>query len=135
MLCFRLKLCQHLGHQIYFTESGFHGPESRFVCDRYVSPSIKDLEPLHRNLRDQITTRVFHHRFPTKTPQDFHEAFSSGQFKTALLGFLILEWQKDDYVNVLKKHIVDLGIADAAYQFTVEANVISKENLFKPGRG
>ena len=102
------------------------GQRVDFVCDRYVSPSVKDLEHSHRNIHDQITTRVFHHRFPTKTPQDCHEAFSSGKFKTALLGFLILEWQKEDYVNVLKQHIVDVGIEDADDQVTVDANVIKR---------
>ena len=44
-----------------------------------------------------------------------------------MLRFLILEWQKEDYVNVLKEHIVVVGIEDAAYQFTVEAIVIKRE--------
>ena len=71
------------------------GQREDFVCDRYVSPSIKDLEHSHRNM-----IRLQQEFFNTDSQQKHHKI--AMKLFHALLGFLILEWQKEDYVNALK---------------------------------
>ena len=57
-----------------------------------------------------------------KRPQNFHDALLSAYFKTAFMLFLLAEWQKVDYVKIMKDCIIVVGIEDDAHMIKVGAN-------------
>ena len=82
------------------------------VCDRYVTPSIKDLEHIKRNSQTSINFSISGSQ--QKWPSDFHSALNSGQFKTALFRFLLAEWSKPKYASIIKHRTFVIGIEDHA---------------------
>ena len=50
-----------------------------------------------------------------KRPQNFHDALLPANFKTAFILFLLAEWQKVDYVKIMKDCIIVVGIEDDAH--------------------
>ena len=103
-----------------------------FVCDTYTSPSIKDIE------RDMRASGTYRDGFiitgaEQNRPKDFSAALRSPKFKSALLQFLLREWQKKTYKEFFKDHVLFVGCESQAYCYKVEKNKILMQvvpNLF-----
>ena len=101
-------------------------PRVDFVCDRYITPSIKNTERMNRG-EDSIT---YHITGPEqKRPRNWQHALRSASFKTAFFKFLSVEWQYDQYHGVLKQHNILLAYEDKCVSFTASNSRVSVEEL------
>ena len=75
-------------------------PRVDFVCDVYVTPSIKGVERDRRGSDDTQFTITG----PDQTrPRDWQKSLRSPSFKTALFRFISTEWSRDKNATVLQK--------------------------------
>ena len=102
------------------------GQRVDFVCDRYITPSIKDLEHIKRSSSAQGSTDFSISGSQQKRPSDFHATLSSGNFKSDFFRFLSDEWEKDEYAGMINRKTLVVGIEDHAYQFIVEDGTIQR---------
>ena len=93
------------------------------MCDIYTSPSIKDVE---RNIRGSHNDSFLFKITGAEQicPKDFQEAMKSCNFKTSLLRFLADEWRNQAYLDIIKGHILYVGIENKAYRYDVHDNIV-----------
>lgn len=100
-------------------------PRTDFVCDTYVTPTIKEAERNRRGAQE-ITFAVT--GAEQKRPQNWQTALQSSSFKTAFLRFLAAEWQKQRYAIILKDHTIFMGLDNICYSYKEEDGRVIREN-------
>ena len=100
-------------------------PRVDFICDSYLTPSIKDAEHTRRGENEAVFTITGPQQ---KRPKDWQKALRSASFKTAFFRFLVDEWCDVRYVETLNNHELYLGLEEECYNYTVvNGNVHRKE--------
>lgn len=91
-----------------------------FVSDRYLTPSIKDIEHQKRGADEELIITITG-KDQTR-PKNWQEALASTSFKTELIRFLSREWENDAYAKTLAGHTVFLTVDTKCYVFTAHYN-------------
>ena len=73
-------------------------PRVDFVCDTYITPSIKELEHTRRGSEEELSFSVT--GADHKRPKDWQHALNSPSFKTAFFRFLSVDWQNESHADV-----------------------------------
>ena len=91
----------------------------------------KSFDLKYRAQHPRITYRD--HRFMFKItgaeqicPKDFQEVMRSCNFKSLLLRFLADRWRNQAYLDIIKGHILYVGIEDKAYRYDVHVNIVQR---------
>ena len=58
--------------------------------------------------------------------KDFQKAMKSCNFKSSLLRFLADEWRNQAYLDIIKGHILYVGIEGKAYRYDVHVNGVQR---------
>ena len=100
-------------------------PRVDFICDTYLTPSIKDAEHTCRGENEAVFTITGPQQ---KRPKDWQKALRSASFKTAFFRFLFDEWCDVYYVETLNDHGLYLSLEEECYNYTVvDGNVHRNE--------
>ena len=91
-------------------------PRADFICDTYLTPSIKYAEHTRRGENEAVFTITVRQQ---KRPKDWQKALRSASFKTAFFRFLVDEWCDVHYVETLNHHELYLGLEEECYNYTV----------------
>ncbi|XP_053595581.1 uncharacterized protein LOC103568398 isoform X1 [Microplitis demolitor] len=93
------------------------------VFDRYITPSIKDLERQSRQEFD-ITFNV---SGPQQTrPSDFLKSLKNFRFKEALVHFLSNYWENDNLATIIQNKKVFLTVEKNCYSYQTQHNRVIK---------
>ncbi len=98
-----------------------------FICDTYITPTIKEPERVRRGADGGMAFQVT--GADQKRPKDWQKALASSAFKTALLQFLAVDWHKDAHADVLNGHVVTLAHGSTCYRFTEDDGRVKREAL------
>ena len=102
-------------------------PKVDFVCDTYITPSIKELEQTRRGREEELSFSVT--GADQKRPKDWQHALNSPLFKTAFFRFLSVDWQNESHADVLRDHEVYLAVEDKCYRFTEMNSVVNRKDV------
>ena len=102
-------------------------PRVDFVCDTYITPSIKELEHTRRGSEEELSFSVT--GADQKRPKDWQHALNSPSFKTAFFRFLSVDWQNESHADVLRHHEVYLAVEDKCYRFTEMNGLVNREDV------
>ena len=101
-------------------------PRVDFVCDSYISPSLKDIERIRRGNSEQI----FSITGPEQTrPRDWQKSLKSPSFNRALIRFLAIEWKKDQYSSILEKSELFFGFEEKGIRFSASEGKVFAEDV------
>ena len=107
-------------------DMGKHEKKTFGICETYKSPSMKDIEGEMRGTTcidiDFIISGP-----DQQPPKNFNAVLNSGNFKTALIHFLVKEWQRSRYLDHIQGHILIVGLHDKEYRYQVKEGGISME--------
>jgi hypothetical protein len=92
-------------------------PVVHFICDTYITPSIKETERTRRGESHIAYSTIGRDQ---KTPRNWQQTLQSSHFKTAFFRFLASDWQNTSYSTILQNNDVYLGFDDICYRFTVK---------------
>ena len=97
-----------------------------FVCDTYISPSLKDTERRRRS----GTETTFKITGPDqRCPRDLNQALKSSSFKTEFVHFLADEWTKEPYAAILVGHKLYLALESVCYKYEVINAAIVRDEM------
>ncbi len=101
-----------------------------FVCDTYVTPSLKTSERDRRGAQDMSFAVT---GTDQKRPKDWQHALQSPSFKNAFFRYLAEDWKSSRHADTLRNHDVYLAIDGECHQFTEEEGVVYHELLHQYG--
>ena len=97
-----------------------------FVCDTYISPSLKDTERRRRS----GTETTFKITGPDqRCPRDLNQALKSSSFKTEFVHFLADEWTKEPYAAILVGQKLYLALESVCYKYEVINAAIVRDEM------
>ena len=97
-----------------------------FVCDSYISPSIKESERNRRGAAEVTFTITGPEQ---KRPRDWQQALKSSSFKTGFFHFLSIEWRKRSYAHIIEGHHVYIGLEETCFMFFVESGEVIRTEV------
>ena len=107
------------------------GKEIHLVFDKVVKPSIKDAE---RDKRAGSLARSssFHISGPSQKRQgNWLKNLRQDEFKTALNKFLVQDWERDEYANVLKDKKIFITLDNRCFSFFNDNGKIVKSEVLE----
>ena len=105
----------------------YPGSEIHFVCDKYLSPSIKDSE--RSNREKNVSNSFAIDGAAQKRPTNWKNALRNPFFKEQLIAFLSVHWKNDSYVTVINDKQVFINSGDTCYKFYVYENEVHREEV------
>ena len=111
--------------------NSFNCKNIHLVFDKFVSPSVKDLE---RNKRSSTRQDLFKITGPAQTrPSDWEAALEMDSFKTSFVEFPVSYWENDEFFPFFDNKQLFVNCEDRCFKFFTEGNCIFKakvEELF-----
>ena len=101
-----------------------------FVCDTYVTPSLKTSERDRRGAQDMSFAVT---GTDQKRPKDWQRALQSPSFNNAFFRYLADDWKSSRHADTLRNHDVYLAIDGERHHFTEEEGVVYHKLLHQYG--
>ncbi len=100
-----------------------------FVCDTYsAAPTIKDMEREARGSSDSTVGYVI--TGPEQNiPRDFGALLKLSSYKHALLNFLVDEWTRQIYADIIYEHKLHVGLVDKTWKYTSDEGTVSRQPM------